>query len=128
MAASAMAGSSARRPGARQAVGGAPAAGAGPAAGAVAASSGGKRVGLGEGGLEHPLLAQGGVVDLGGDAAAVEDVDAVAVVQLLGLGRVEQDALAGLGLGADAAEQLALGADVDPAHRVVEQEDVGPAG
>ncbi len=58
---------------------------------------------------------------VGDDRALAEDVDVVAELQLVHLGRVPDEGPAGLGLGADHAVDLLLGADVDAAHRVVHQ-------
>ena len=62
---------------------------------------------------------------VGHDRAVAKDVDVVAVLQLVGLGRVPDERAARLGLGADDGVDLALGADVDAAHRVVHEHDLG---
>ena len=60
---------------------------------------------------------------LDGEAAPVEDEDAIGEADDLGqLGRTEEDRPAAVGEFADQPVDLALGADVDAARRVVEQE------
>src|SRR3954454_2895287 len=59
----------------------------------------------------------------GGGPPLAEHVDPVAVVELLELGRVPDEAAAALRLGADHAVDLLLGADVHAAHRVVQEDD-----
>ena len=62
--------------------------------------------------------------DLGDRAAGVEHDHAVAEMDQLGnLGRVEQDRAAELGEGAHQHIELVLGADVDAAGRIEEQQD-----
>src|SRR6185312_15064753 len=102
-------------------------------AGAVPAgvgSAASERIGaaLAEGGADHPLLADRAARDLVGNAAAIEDVDAVAIDELVVLGRVPDEAAAALRLAPDMLVELALGADIDAAQRVVEQHDLGLAG
>src|SRR5690349_4337706 len=86
------------------------------------------RLDLPERGAQDPVLGQLGARDLVGDDAPVEDVDAVAVRQLLVLARVPDEAPPLGRVPRDVAVQLALGADVDPLHRVVEQHDPGAPG
>src|SRR6476659_5757821 len=57
------------------------------------------------------------------DAAVAEHVDAVAVVELVELGRVPEESAALGRLVAQQVVHLALGADVDAAHRIVHQDD-----
>ena len=65
--------------------------------------------------------------DLAGEPAPVEDEDAVAEAdQLRQFGRAEEHDAAVRRHLADQAVDLALGADVDAAGRIVEQEDLGP--
>src|SRR4029077_1503889 len=57
------------------------------------------------------------------DAASVEDEHAVGQVdELRNLGRMEQHRPTGVGVGADEAIKFVLGADVDSASRVKQQE------
>src|SRR3954469_21785147 len=81
------------------------------------------RLGLPERGAQDTVLGQLGARDLVGDDAAVEDVDAVAVRQLLVLARVPDEAPPLGRVPCHVAVELALGADVHAPHRVVEQDD-----
>src|SRR6185437_14744417 len=69
-------------------------AGVTPAVGFGRAAS--ERIGaaLAEGGADHPLLAERAARDLVGDAAAIEDVDAVAIDELVVLRGVPDEAAA----------------------------------
>src|SRR3954466_16312828 len=62
-------------------------------------------------------------LETGGGPPLAEHVDPVAVVELLELGRVPDEAAAAPRPGADHAVDSLLGADVHAAHRVVEEDD-----
>src|SRR5450755_1704244 len=62
-------------------------------------------------------------VEVGDDAAVLEDVDVVAVLELLGLGGVPEESAAAARLLAEQVVDLELGADVDAAHRIVHEDD-----
>src|SRR5262245_45653738 len=68
--------------------------------------------------LDHLLLAEFAATDIGDDAAVAEDVDVIAVLQFVHLGRVPEEGAALAGFGTDQLVDLELGADVDAAHRV----------
>src|SRR6185369_9386020 len=62
-------------------------------------------------------------VEVGNDAAVLEDVNVVAMREFLGLGGVPEERAATPRLFAEQVVDLDLGADVDAAHRIVHQYD-----
>src|SRR6478736_5059876 len=78
--------------------------------------------GLQEGGLNYPFLGQFVPTEIGDDATVLEDVDMVAIVELLGLGRIPDEGAAVIRLLAYEVVDLELGADVDAAHWIVHQD------
>src|SRR6185295_1740204 len=72
-----------------------------------------------EGGLDDLLLRQLAAAEIGDDAAVAEDVDVIAVIELLRFGGVPQERPAGASLGADEVVDLELGREIDAAHGIV---------
>ncbi len=80
---------------------------------------------MGEAGADDRVLADGVAGEVGDDGAPGEDEDAVAFEQFGVLGRVPEHEAAIGGAVAQHAVEVALGADVDAAGRVVEEDDGG---
>ncbi len=77
--------------------------------------------------LEDVLLGDGAALEDRGDAAVPQDGDAIGDVDELGqVARIEEDRVALGGEIAHQLEDLALGADVDAAGRIEEEEDASP--
>src|SRR4051794_7417759 len=80
---------------------------------------------IAEGGLDDLLFGQLVARQIGHDAAVLEDIDVVAIVELFGFGRVPEEGASAARLLAHEIVDLQLGTDVDAAHRVVHQHDLG---
>src|SRR5262245_40239990 len=80
---------------------------------------------LGEGGIEHFVFGELTRTELGDDGAVAKDVSAVAVAELLDLGGVPDEAASALGLLSDHVIDFELGADIDAAHWIVHENDIG---
>ena len=75
--------------------------------------------------LHHVVLAELIAAELAADAALMHDQDAIADADhLFHVAGNHQHGDAGVGEGADQAVDLALGADIDAARRLVEQHDI----
>src|SRR5690242_15833490 len=78
-----------------------------------------------EGGLDDLLFGQFVATQIGDDAAVLEDIDMVAIVEFLGFRGVPEEGAAAASLLAHEVVDFQLGADVDAAHRIVHQHDLG---
>src|ERR1700733_4254666 len=79
--------------------------------------------GVRERGVDHLLFIEFVARELGDDCAVAKYVGAVAVLQLVDLGRIPKEGAAPLRLRADQVIDFKLGVEIDAAHRIVHQHD-----
>src|SRR4029077_8647510 len=73
--------------------------------------------------VDHLLLIEFVARELSDDCAIAKFESAVAVLQLVDLGRIPKEGAAPLRLGADQVIDFKLGVEIDAAHRIVHQHD-----
>src|SRR5580693_9260750 len=74
---------------------------------------------LRERGLNDLFLGELVAPQIGDDGAVAKDIDVIALLQFVGLGRVPEKSSPGAGFLGDEIIDLELGADIDAAHRIV---------
>src|SRR5437868_6867040 len=80
---------------------------------------------IAERGLDDFLLRHFAALEVRDDPAVAQDIDVIAVLELIGLGGVPEEGPAASRLFAQQIVDLELGAYVDAAHRIVHQDDAG---
>src|SRR6202020_3440427 len=79
--------------------------------------------GVRERGVDHLFFIEFVTREFGGNGAVTKYVGAVAVLQLVDLGRIPEEGAALLCFGADQVIDFKLGVEIDAAHRIVHQHD-----